>query len=625
MLDTESCSKARADLTNPRSRLSAEMSWLPGLSPRRANELLTVLETKAERLKSQDEIPALAHANLLAAAIELLDPRLDVSTWIEWIIRLAVAVDKIKPEVVMRDINEDRQVSGFPEIKAIDIVESELAERHSKYRLAIKTALNKLQTMKLVYVVTEIVDRTTSSGESHAPLLVDEIVDDYEVGIHGYLQGETEQIIALIDGVRNAASKGIDVVKPLVDRIDEIVRKWDRVAQPIQLSMRARGLDHDLSSDIAYRLRSLAYDLFKEFNMIEISEKLTHTACDVFAELREVKQKLDEDSAFISLQKKADDIQKILEHARVAASNGVDAVEPYITRIEVVVKEWTAMLPAINGKTDSSTLSERFSHDVVLGIRGLGIELFNKYSMLDMAARITKLLQEAFEELPEVSERLEEDAAAIEDILKNRKQSEEERLQWERDISYRAELGVVFKDTLAISPKGIIWKDRVYSLESVTRVRWGGVKESVNGIPTGTSYTIAFGDNHSEAVVTLRRSDVYQQFTEKLWRAVCVRLMMELARGLKAGNNYNFGDAVVDDAGVKLIKHKFLSDETVYCPWGKTSIYSSNGSFFIQESEDKKTYSSMSYIHTPNVHVLESLIRMSFKTWKGKISGLLDG
>jgi hypothetical protein len=42
-LDIDVCSKAKTDLTNPRNRLAAETAWLPGISPRRAQQLIETL------------------------------------------------------------------------------------------------------------------------------------------------------------------------------------------------------------------------------------------------------------------------------------------------------------------------------------------------------------------------------------------------------------------------------------------------------------------------------------------------------------------------------------------------------------------------------------------------------
>lgn len=177
--------------------------------------------------------------------------------------------------------------------------------------------------------------------------------------------------------------------------------------------------------------------------------------------------------------------------------------------------------------------------------------------MLTQAQRLTGLLQELFAELPEVSERVAQDADALADIFHERKQAVARRDEWAREITYRAEIGVMFKDTLSISPDGISWKGQSFSLDSITRVRWGGVRHSVNGVPTGTTYTIAFGDKRSEAVVELKKEDIYSKFIDKLWRAVCVRLLGEMLEALKDGRDLYFGDALLHDDGITLVKHKF--------------------------------------------------------------------
>jgi hypothetical protein len=94
--------------------------------------------------------------------------------------------------------------------------------------------------------------------------------------------------------------------------------------------------------------------------------------------------------------------------------------------------------------------------------------------------------------------------------------------------------GLIFRNELAISPAGISWKGKFHPLDSITRVGWGGVRKSVNGVYTGTDYTIGFGDNHSEQVIKLKQESIYNSFVEALWRAVCVRLVIEMLRALRA-------------------------------------------------------------------------------------------
>ena len=173
---------------------------------------------------------------------------------------------------------------------------------------------------------------------------------------------------------------------------------------------------------------------------------------------------------------------------------------------------------------------------------------------------------------------------------------------------------MVFKDALSISPKGVSWKGQSFPLESITRVRWGAVKHSVNGIPTGTIYTIAFGDRRSEAVVELKKQDIYSAFIDKLWRAVCVRLLTEMLEALKDGRDLHFGDALLHDDGITLVKRKFLgSNEKVRCSWGQVHVWSADGSFCVGAKDDKKVNAGVSYIHGANTHVMEQAIRMGFK------------
>lgn len=499
-LDHDVCQKARSDLTNPRTRLSAEIAWLPGVSPRKATQLVGNLLNNPMAIREESGLPTLAHLNLLAAAFEAVNDKHDAEDLVEFIMVVAYIAEDLTPEEVLRDINEDRAVSAFPEVRALDQIEAELTERKRYYRAAIKDALNRLPPMTLIQVMTETVDGVTSGGEDHAPGLIDDLVDSYEVETQGILQKEAENVHKLIKAARDHADSGEATVKPYVDKLDAVARNWDKIAQPIQLSSKARGIDHQASRDLAYEIRSLA------------------------------------------------------------------------------------------------------------------IDLFNKHDMLTHSQRLTALIQELFVEVPEVADRVEEDAEALADIFQQRKQAASRKDEWAREITYRAEVGVMFKDTLSISPQGVSWKGQNFPLDSITRVRWGGVSHSVNGIPTGTTYTIAFGNRNSEAVVELKKQDIYSTFIDKLWRAVCVRLLTEMLEALKDGRDLHFGDALLHDDGITLMKRKlFGSNEKVRCSWDQVHVWSADGSFCIGAKDDKKVNADISYIHGANTHILEQAIRMSFK------------
>lgn len=510
-LNPDECQKARTDLTNPRNRLTAEMSWLPGVSPRRASQLLDGLLSDALAVRGETGLPTLAHCNLFAAAFEAVPSSFPPNDLAELIQEIAALVDDLDADEVTRDINEDRTISGFPEVKAVDLVEAELSERKRYFRSAIKDALNRLPPEALLTAITAAVDGATCGGEDHAPELIDELVDGYAVEVQSLLEREAETVKKLIESIRRAASGGEVATAPLVEKLERVARNWDRFAQPIQLSAKARGIDHDASNTLAYAIRSLAIDLFNEHDQINQSRKLT------------------------------------------------------------------------------------------------------------------KLLGEIFAELPEFAERVEQDSSALSDIHSKRTKAEAHtkarEAEWAQAISFSADVGVVFKDTLSISAHGIEWKGQRYSLESITSVRWGAVRHSVNGIPTGTDYEIAFATRSGTTSINLRKESTYSGFIEAFWRAVCVRLMIEMSEALKAGKVLSFGDMTVEDRYVTLVKHKFLgSNEKVRLSWSDVHAWSADGEFVIGAKTDKKTYGSGSYKNHWNIHLLDHVVRSGFKKGVDKLS-----
>ncbi len=247
-------------------------------------------------VRGESGLPTLAHLNLLAAAFEAVDGEHDAEDLASFIQEVAYLVDEIDPEDVLRDINEDRAVSGFPEVRALDQIEAELAERKRYFRSAIKDALDRLPPTTLVQVMTDTVEEVTLGGEDHAPELIDDLVDSYEVETQGFLQKEAENVHKLIKAARDSAKSGEAAVKPYVDKLDAVARNWDKVAQPIQLSAKARGIDHEASRDLAYEIRSLAIDLFNTHDMLTQSQRLTGLLQELFAALPEVSERLEQDA-----------------------------------------------------------------------------------------------------------------------------------------------------------------------------------------------------------------------------------------------------------------------------------------------------------------------------------------
>ena len=510
-LDPEVCSKARSDLTNPRIRLGAEISWLVGLSPRRATDLLDAAAKHPTGIHTLEGLPPLAHANLLSAALLAFGPDAPSGQWTAAILRLGLLVEQIDSEDVLHDLNADREIAGFPAVKSLDLIEDALAEQRRRYRDGLKEALDVLPPAKLAQVVTAVVEEATRSGEAAAPVLIDEMVDAYQLETHSFLNKEAENIRLLIEHARAAVSVGDHAVDRVLERLERVLRNWDLVAQPIQLSAKSRGLPDGPSEELAREVRSL------------------------------------------------------------------------------------------------------------------GIDLFNEHGKLEAAQRIVSLLQDVFDEVPEIAARLKEDADTVERLFAQREQASEEAKEWAREITYRVEVGALFKTTLAISPGGLEWGDAKFPLDEVKAVRWGGTRHSINGIPTGTTYNISFGDGRRLASVGIRKSAIYQNYVDRLWKAVGVRLLTEMLADLRNGKKLRFGGAIVDDEGMILERRRFFgANEPVRCSWNELVIWSADGAFCIARKGDKRVSVTLPYLTVDNVHILEAAMRMFWKKPGRRISDLLS-
>ncbi len=511
LLDPNECQEARSGLTNPRRRLSAEVAWLPGISPDCVEDVLQLLEFSPIDLLAVDDLSPIARANLISAGLARLSDH-NVDDIVEWILAISWAFEDFDADDLSAILNEERIVSGFPPVSDLSAVDAEIQERRRYYRQVIKSVLDNFSPMELVGIVTMAVESATDNGEAQGPILIADLVDLYEVEAQEFLVKEEENINSLVEKLRAVAgaSQSDIILSTMVNQLIKMVKSWDAVAQPIQVSNKSRGLDHGASHRVA----------------------------------------------------------------------GI--------------------------------------------VRGLAIEMFNQHDMLDVSQQLTNMLQEVFAEVGEIAERTAADADVLEDIAEQKKRESANRAQEWLALSYEADVGVIFKDKLCISPKGIEWKGRLWDLDSITRIRWGGTRHSVNGFPTGTTYHILFGNSSNYADIELKKTSIYTNFIDRLWKTVGVRLLTEYLVGLRDGKKYHFGDAVLTDHGMELVRRKFFgSNERVFCRWHELQIWNEAGDFCIGHRNDKKLTESFPYQAHDNIHVLEAAIRMFYRHSGDRLSCLL--
>ena len=294
----DQCSKARSDLTNPRNRLAAELGWLPGVSPKRASEMLALLKTNPRELRNRkDSISPLALANLYSSVLQLLDEDLETQEWVSWIIDFAGSTERIDPAALLRDINEDRSLSAFPEIKSVDQLDGDLNERSRAYRDSIKHALDRLPPLKLLDIVTQAVEAATDSGKKHGPALIDDMADTYTLHTQAFLRAEADKIIAAVEATEATLDKGKSAVNASLKTIEQLVLHFHKFAKPIQQSMKSRGLPDELSNSVAIKIRGLSFQLVGKYDNLEAATEITKILKAGFTELPVMAELLEKDTS----------------------------------------------------------------------------------------------------------------------------------------------------------------------------------------------------------------------------------------------------------------------------------------------------------------------------------------
>lgn len=509
LTDPETCSQARLALTTPRKRLAAEVAWLPGIGPTRAGNMLALVASSPEKLFTTENLPPVARANLLAAGIARVfdgsDENITPEDITEWVIELAWEFEDIEPESLRTLINEEREVAGFPPVPDTQDIEAALQEQRQYCRQIIKSALDTLPSRELVEAVTLIVDSATDNGWEPGPVLVADLADLYEIEAQPFLEKEEENINLLVKKLRDTAdAKAPDtILAPIVEQLISVVKNWDTVAQPIQVSMKGRGLDHGAS------------------------------------------------------------------------------------------------------------------HRVARLVRELSIHLFNKHDKLDFSQQLTDMLQEVFAEVGKVADLTAEDAGTLERIAEERIRQKQEKNrravpQIKRNFCSITIGHGPFEKTLEYSPLGILWENRCWLPESITRVRWG-------------ANHIAFGNASELVSIKIENSEDYRRFVACLSQEVGADLLSEYLVGLQSGKKYRFGSAVLSADGMEL-EHRTSrgQNERVFCRWDELTVWKENDLFCVRKTDDRHIAASFSYLKEDNIPILELAIKALIMREEGKWNNILD-
>lgn len=413
--DSDECMAARGVLNHPRNRISAEIAWLPGVHPEHIDSVLKQLEPPHQNLLNIIGLTYIARANVLTVGL-LRISNLSSSNIVEWLLAIAQSSEAINSDEVRAILNEDRRVSGFPEIADNSAIEDGIQEQKRYYRQVLTSVLEYLSVNEQARVLTLIIDTVTGKDKSRSPILIDDVIVSYENGVADFLKKKQRIIEAQDDKIRAMVdAKDPDTtLRPVVNQLIQTVKDWDTIAQPIQLSTKSRGERHTDSFEIAWRVRELAVHLFNEYNKYNYSLQLLNMLLEVFEEVPEIVETIGKDKKDLEAQideikgiEKFQEINTQIEKLKEAADTKKPdyTLLPMVNQLIQIVKTW-----------DVTTQPVEANQTVAYTVRSIALHLCNEHQKLDFAIQITTNLIELFKEvngMDGVNNRLTDDLVTL--------------------------------------------------------------------------------------------------------------------------------------------------------------------------------------------------------------------
>jgi hypothetical protein len=342
--DPEEASHALADLTNPRKRLAAEVAWLPGVSAGQVDNMLSMLKSPPFLLSSARDLPpqGMARANLLASGLIRLDKddRTPSSVAV-WIMEISLAFENTDSETLMMIINEERVVSGFPQVADPSAVRGELNERRRYFRSAIMSVLNEMKDRERLETIMKVVRSSTADGAKQPPEVVYDMVDLYEVESKALIAKQEQGLRFLMARIGDAAERnqGDPDIANLIGGILTDFRAWRQVTEPTHICARLRGLksSRDALMNSASELEARLASLGKPIPSASLADGLRH----VFADEWEALEKPDEPEPASAAQRESPERQ---DPRAVPTPLSDTAQEPRVeiffeTDVELILKE----------------------------------------------------------------------------------------------------------------------------------------------------------------------------------------------------------------------------------------------------------------------------------------------
>lgn len=236
---------AAAEVLDPYSRLTEELSWLPGASALAAQETVAALAARdaASAAGRLVLLRGLAKANLAAdMALRFAD--------LDMVDQMVRAWDGVEPTDVLGQVNADRMISGYPPANApqVDWALQTVRERHgrSAARLLAEAGDGRDRLIRLI-------ERPAPSGHDNDLKLIDALVAAYSEALSPLLDQREAAILNEVDAMTRGGRDGLE-------QLEARLAAWEAANRPALLMAKLRGREDPRALALVGAMRTLYLD-----------------------------------------------------------------------------------------------------------------------------------------------------------------------------------------------------------------------------------------------------------------------------------------------------------------------------------------------------------------------------
>ena len=316
-LDDGSGEAAQATLLNPAKRLLAELDWFLDVNKKEIKKISKCIaenkEISTEGLSPISKINALLFNFSIMQDVEAYDIGF-MLTDIDEQFGL-VTIDS-----VLEIVNTCRKEAGMKIVSEAEVDEAIDAKRYT-IRQIFTEKLHALSDEEYMAFVSILAKQYVANEDYDDGIVISDALDQYEIRMQTEIQKHAEAVEKHIERIKGLSDE--TAIKENIRGLIKRIKEWDAFVQPLQLRSQASGMPHDNSMSLGREIRDLALYLHNEKELTEIALDLVTAMQDIFSEVGDLAERLEEDAEqlenIIKTNKVAKELMSEMEALKSAA------------------------------------------------------------------------------------------------------------------------------------------------------------------------------------------------------------------------------------------------------------------------------------------------------------------